>query len=224
MKLALIGKNISHSRSPEIYKTLLKENLSSYDLLDFESAAQIPSAINLLTKFDGINITSPYKTHFMNEVMLVDTPHNIPGINCLRRNENKCEGTNTDFLAIKDILISMKNDLADKEVQILGDGVMSKITELVLSDLKISYKILSRKKTKNFSQLTFADSIIINTCSRDYVFSGNLGKNIIFWDYNYNFLPHQNTLPLKCEKYIDGNFLLELQASFAVKFFKNVTL
>ena len=41
IKLALLGKNISHSKSPEIYKTILKSNFS-YDLIDCESIEMTP--------------------------------------------------------------------------------------------------------------------------------------------------------------------------------------
>lgn len=218
MKLALIGKNISHSRSPEVYKKILGDELSEYKLLDFENPTQIPSTKELFSVFDGISITSPYKKHFLPVVTLVDCPPNISGINVLRLANNRIEGTNTDFLAIKSFLLESKGLLQGKEIVILGDGVMSQITELALSELNLSYKIYSRKKTKEFNQLSFKDAFVINSCSRDYVFQGKIGENVIFWDYNYNFLPHQNTLPLKCAQYIDGYSLLFSQAKYAVQF------
>ena len=110
---------------------------------------------------------------------------------------------------------------------ILGDGVMSKVSELVLGELRIPYQIASRKMTNNFHQLNCLDyfdhrklsqKIIINTCSRDYVFSSSLTKEIIFWDYNYHFTPHEMSLPAKCLEYVDGFNLLEQQAQHAIKF------
>lgn len=224
MKLALIGKNISHSRSPEIYKNLLQGNFISCDLLDYENETEIPKAAKLFLKYDGISITTPYKKYFLDQVVLINTPKDIPGFNCMRRNGEKIEATNTDFLAIKSIIRDMKEDLAGKKIKILGDGVMSKVTELVLLELKLDFEIISRRKTDNFSQLSFSDDFVINSCSRDYVFQGKLTKDTIFWDYNYNFLPHQNTLPLRCGRYIDGLSLLELQAKFALQFWQNVTV
>ncbi len=59
-KLALIGKNISHSKSPEIYNKLLN-NQVEYTLLDCDTVDAIPSLDELMKKFDGVSITSPYK-------------------------------------------------------------------------------------------------------------------------------------------------------------------
>ena len=53
-KLALIGKNIAHSKSPEVYKTLLDNNVE-YTLLDFISENEIPKLSELLKTFDGIH-------------------------------------------------------------------------------------------------------------------------------------------------------------------------
>lgn len=218
MKLALIGKNISHSRSPEVYKKILGDQLTEYKLLNYEDPSKIPTALELLSSFDGISITSPYKKHFLSVATLVDCPQNIPGINVMRLGNNKVEGTNTDFMAIKAFLVDWQSKLKEKEIIILGDGVMSQVTALALIDLNLSYKIYSRKKTKDFYRLSFKNAFVINSCSRDYVFDGIIERNVIFWDYNYNFLPHQNTLPLKCEQYIDGYSLLESQAKYAVQF------
>jgi shikimate dehydrogenase len=224
MKLALIGKNIAHSRSPEVYKKILGEKFVSCELLDYQDEKNIPKLTELFKYIDGVSVTSPYKKHFLSQVELVSCPPIISGINCIRFFKNKAEGTNTDFLAIKEIITSLKWQLADKEIVILGDGVMSKITELALFELNFPYKIYARKITKDFNQLIFKNALVINTCSRDYVFNGKIENKVIFWDYNYNFLPHQNTLPRICEQYIDGFSLLELQAMYAVKFFQNVTV
>jgi shikimate dehydrogenase len=224
MNLALIGKNIQHSKSPEIYKKLLGNELHIFDLLDFADETLIPKALELFQKYQGISITSPYKKYFLNEIRLLGCPKGIAGINCMRLNNGVVEATNTDFLAIKEILSGMQGALVNRKINILGDGVMSKVTELALIDLNLSYEIFSRKKTEKFDQLTFANVLLINSCSRDYVFKGNIKKNVIFWDYNYNFLPHQNTLPNICDQYIDGYSLLTTQAKFALDFVKNVTV
>jgi len=66
-KFALVGKDISHSRSPEMYRKLISSDVK-YDLLDYQSDLDIPTAVELLSKYDGINITSPYKKNFLNQV------------------------------------------------------------------------------------------------------------------------------------------------------------
>ena len=68
IKLALVGKDIQHSRSGEIYRRLLKTDIQ-YDLLDYENSALIPPAADLFKVYDGISITSPYKKHFLNQFL-----------------------------------------------------------------------------------------------------------------------------------------------------------
>jgi shikimate dehydrogenase len=218
MRLALIGKNITHSKSPEVYKEILGEKLHSYELLDFSEEILIPSLKEIFLKFDGISVTSPYKKYFLPEVKLIDCPSGVPGVNAIRFKDNSYEGTNTDFIAIKFLLNDFKSLLNDKEIVILGDGVMSQITEQALRELGFKYKFFSRKKTELFDQVVFENNFIINTCSRDYHFSGTIKGNVVFWDYNYNFLPHEKLIPALCDEYISGRSLLESQAKYAVLF------
>lgn len=218
MKLALIGKNISHSLSPEVYKKLLGDKLTHYDLLDYQEVVEIPQAADLLSKWDGISITSPYKKHFLSQSSLVGCPLSIAGINCLRMRNGLVEATNTDYLALKILLKEYENEFNKKKIIILGDGVMSKITEIILQKLGLVYEIYSRKLTSNFSDLVFQNCFIINACSREFEFNSKVLENVIFWDFNYNLIAHQTTLPFICEKYISGYSLLETQAKCAIEF------
>jgi shikimate dehydrogenase len=220
LKLALVGKNIQHSKSPEIYNKLLGK--VKYDLLDFESVNDIPSPEELFLKYDGINITSPYKEHFVNLVELKDEANVFKAINCLRKN-SKIEGCNTDYLALKDILLSFKQIYQNLNVLVLGDGVMARVLLFTLRELNIKFQQKSRRLTSSFTQLNLSDEItqekllVINSCSREYIYKNVVPENIIFWDLNYNFPSHQEYFKNKCE-YIDGHKLLLLQAEYALTF------
>ena len=78
-KLALIGRNIAHSKSPEIYSKLLENNVD-YHLLDYPSVDQIPSLDYFSKNFEGISITSPYKEVFINDVELVGKAKELKAI------------------------------------------------------------------------------------------------------------------------------------------------
>lgn len=223
IKLALVGKNISHSKSPEIYSQFLGEELI-YTLLDYQSPKEIPSAEKLLNQFDGISITSPYKEHFIREINLVEDAANLQAVNCLRKSQdNKIEGVNTDYLAVVVILNELFQLYGELEVLVLGDGVMSRVLQFALRQLKKKYNVISRKLNPKFSNINLPDFLdqnkilVINTCSREFVYSKELNKNIIFWDFNYNFSPHCDLFKDKCI-YIDGLSLLTLQAEFAIQF------
>ncbi len=235
IKLALVGKNIQHSKSPEIYHRLINGPLD-YDLLDYSSNLDIPSAAELLSLFRGVSITSPYKKHFLSEVVLTEQAKMLGAINCLKIENGNVVGENTDYMAIVEILKNWNIQFQELNVVILGDGVMSKITATALENLKIEYRILSRKLFDDFDQIDLekyftnhfsktCQSLVINTCAREYVFRGRISKNSIFWDYNYNFHPHLSTLPIRVKQYCDGYEMLELQARHALLFWSiNTTI
>jgi shikimate dehydrogenase len=227
-KLALVGKNIQHSRSPEVYKKLLGESLE-YHLLDYQSANEIPAALELFKSYDGISITSPYKQHFVGEVKLSAVAEKLGAINCLVKRADGIWGENTDYLAIHDILRRTKDQFKNLTVIILGSGVMSRVTELALQELHISYAIYSRKNNQQFDRINLAECfnkefpapstpVIINACAREFVFTGTCPENALFWDYNYNFLPHTETIPKLVATYMDGFEMLNLQARFALAY------
>lgn len=225
LKLALVGKSIKHSRSPELYRKLISPNIK-YDLLDYDGAYEIPSAQELLAEYDGINITSPYKKHFLEQVELTASAKKTGAINCLRKRNGHLEGDNTDYRAIVDILNDFQKSHEKLEVILLGDGVMSKVTQIALDELGLPWKIFSRKLTEDFGQLNLelhfteklVTPLIINTCAREFVFKGKMPSSAIFWDFNYSFEEHSLTLPAKITLYLDGFSMLEKQAQYAVSF------
>lgn len=228
MKLGLLGYPISHSLSPKLYEKFLGTELSSYELFSFEKPSDIPALSFFAGKLDGLNITSPYKTHFMNEIIVEsDLVKSIGAVNTLAFTDNGVFGTNTDLLAVVEILKNYLNEYGDIEIALLGDGVMANLTKIVAKDLKIPVRQYSRK-THDLTNLDLSkinqdiQQVVINSCSRDFVFQGKLKGEEIFWDYNYSFLPHQNTLPSMVMSYCDGREMLELQAQAAIKFWKEV--
>ncbi|MBC7713936.1 MAG: hypothetical protein H7177_11390 [Rhizobacter sp.] len=229
-KFALVGKEISHSRSPEMYRKLISPNVE-YDLLDYKESSDIPKAKTLLSQYDGINITSPYKKHFLEEIELTTNAREIGAVNCLKRSGDKIIGENTDYLAIVDILKEMVKENSALDVVVLGDGVMSKVVQVAMKNLKLDSQILSRKLTKNFHKINLNSyfhpqngiPLVINTCAREYVFTGELPGNSFFWDFNYNFPQHSHHLFHKIQKYFDGLNMLERQAFYAVAFWSNST-
>lgn len=227
-KLALIGKNISHSRSPEMYRKLISTSID-YTLLDFNSPDDIPKARDLMAIYEGINITSPYKKHFLSEVKLTRNALEIGAINCLKKEGEDIVGENTDYLAILDILQRLEKDYGELDIVVLGDGVMSVAVQVALKKMNIKYEVLSRKITQHFDQLNLADhfknskarSLIINACARDFIFHGKLPINAIFWDFNYNFEQQEKIVSPKVSVYMDGLEMLERQAVYAVAFWSN---
>lgn len=226
MRLGLLGFPIHHSKSPELYKKLLNQQLSSYELFSFNNPTEIPQISFFQERLDGLNITSPYKRHFFDQVIIEsEIVNKIGAINTISFSSRGVFGTNTDFLAIVKILSNFKSQFDSLKIILLGDGVMANLTKIVLQDLQIQFLQLSRRNHDNFSFLDITkyfevnlQILIINSCSRDYIFRGNLSGEEIFWDYNYLFPPHQDTIPSRVKLYKDGQDLLSIQALEAIKF------
>ncbi|WP_417337129.1 shikimate dehydrogenase family protein [Halobacteriovorax marinus] len=216
LKLALIGKGISHSKSQEMYEKILGRNIK-YSLLDYEAAEKIPKLQSLFESIEGLSITSPYKEHFIKEVTLNKEVELLGAINCIARRGDKYFGTNTDYLAVESLI---KKNFLKKNIVILGDGVMARVTIAVLKKLDIKFRQFSRKLDGDLNHISLEDEnlLVINTCSRCFHFNNQLSDDAVFWDYNYSFPAHIEYFKGKRYEYIDGLEMLELQAKFALEF------
>lgn len=227
MKLALIGYPINHSLSPSLYREFLKDRLEVYDLLSYRNVLEIPSVSELSKTYDGINITTPYKKHFLDQVE-IPSPlvKELGAINTLSFTPSGVLATNTDALAVEELLKRYQEQYPKLNFLILGNGVMAKVTQLTCVKLNLSYEIISRtQKLPDLCRLDLnsfrkedAQNIVINACSRSFIFEGAINPEDIFWDYNYSFLPHSTTLPARVKLYQDGQELLRLQALAAIAF------
>ena len=223
-KLALIGKNISHSKSQKVYESILKEKVD-YTLLDIPSPEEIPQLKKLFDMFDGISITSPYKSAFGHQVFIQDiSVQQIGSINCLRKKGGRHEGVSTDFFALRDHFDHLKKKYNSFRVALLGDGNMSGITRFILDRMGMEYKIFSRRRGNlaldtSLEKVFSSDrqTVIVNSCSREFVFGGEVPSGSMFWDYNYDIDGHRKHMGTKCS-YKDGYSLLQLQAKYALDF------
>ena len=224
--LALIGKSIQHSKSQSMYEQILETKIN-YDLLDFSCEEKIPSLDYLFSKYEGVSITTPYKPFFLDKINLSSGVNEVKAINCLAKNKNGYWGYNTDLLALEEIVRNQLLKYKSIGFYILGDGVMSRVLSYICEKKLIPYKILSRKNSENFSSLTLVNklnseekTIIVNCCSRDFIFNGEIGVNFTFWDLNYSHKPHKDLFLSKESQYIDGLELLKLQAKYALEVWK----
>lgn len=221
IKLALLGKNIQHSKSPEMYRKIYDTEIE-YTFFDYSESKNIPSLSSLFKNIDGLSITAPYKEHFLDDVILDDEIKPLKAINCIKKSGNDYFGTNTDYTAMIEILEEM--NFLEKEVILLGDGAMARITKIYLDSVRFPYTQLSRKRDGDLVKLDFnrlkksdKDLLVINACGRSYSFAGEIPKNSTFWDYNYSQEANSTYLSSKCN-YVDGLDLLYRQAVHATKF------
>lgn len=229
IKLALLGKNISHSKSPEIYKNLIAQKFT-YDLIDCQEFKDVPSLLELSNKYSGINITAPYKKYFFNEVQLDQAALRVSAINCIRFVDETAIGTNTDFDAFKKIFLA-KNFQNNFEIIILGDGAMANMVRVALNDFEINVKQFSRKNDGELNKIDYNSfvsddgrgKLLINCCSREFLFNPQnwnkkSNQSWTFFDLNYS---HENQKSLCLThgfSYYDGEEMLLEQARLALQF------
>ena len=150
----------------------------------------------------------------------------LGAINCIRKVGEKFEGTNTDYLALLEIIDGYKKINKNLGVILLGDGAMATVLLKIFKAQNIKFKQFSRKLNNDFSSLSISkgllkecDNIVVmNACSRNYLFNGQIDSDIDFYDLNYSNKPQENFFSTRSNKYIDGIELLEGQARHALKF------
>lgn len=228
MRLGLLGFPIQHSLSPSLYRELLGDELESYELLEFKKPEDVPTLDILGKRLDGLSITAPYKTHFISQVQIKNAIiKNLGVINTLAFTSQGVLGTNTDLLATQTILSRYKRSHANLRIILLGSGSMARMTRLIANDLGIEVWQFARSLGHDIAHLNLSDTemdspvLVINSCSRDFVFKGTLHPQMFFWDYNYKFSPHESTLPRTVSSYQDGQEMLKLQALAAIEFWKD---
>lgn len=218
LRLGLIGKNISHSKSESVYKKIIKTKFQ-YDLLDYTSREDIPLLKNLLQDYQGLSITSPFKTSFNDQIK--DLSH-LGIVNCLRLNGEDIEAINTDYQAVQKILFRYLSS-GVTNIKILGSGSMSKICQNILSSSNTDFQTYARNE-KNLEKIFESDFkpdfsyLVINTCSREFIFSNSTIERYHFWDMNYGMDSHQKLFSRINVAYADGIEQLELQAKYALSF------
>ncbi len=230
IKLGLLGKDISHSRSQEMYEKLLKTEVD-YHLLDIPREEDLPSLRELFVSgFKGLSVTYPYKKSFTREIdkdFVEDLE--LEAINCIKYENGQIQATNTDYLAAKALI--QKENLNDFLFIILGSGNMANIFEKVFQEISTDYLIYCRKTHGDLNSIDYKSLVlkdkkifIINCCSREFVFRSQLPSGTVFWDMNYSFAKHEYLSKKKGLKYREGDDLLYHQAKFALEFWNINTL
>jgi shikimate dehydrogenase len=221
IRLGLIGKNISHSLSPEIYKEILKVPFI-YDLIDCEDENSLPELDKLREKYTGINITSPYKKYYLKSNKELINLDKFDAINCLKFTNNKTEACNTDSLACDEIWRELNRKHKFINFVILGDGAMAELIARIYTKYQVKFTQFNRKNYPgNFNEIDLSkirgSTLVVNSCGREYLFKGKLNQETVFWDLNYR-MPNIEKISSICLSYLDGYSLLRKQAIHAASF------
>ncbi len=250
-KLGLIGKEISHSFSPTLFKKILTyenlENEFEYNLYPIKHISELTNLLINNPEIIGLNVTIPYKTEvmpFLNEIDIA--AEKIGAVNTLviqNYPEKIIKGYNTDYFGFKNSLINFLAGYLPKQALVIGTGGASMAAEIVLKDLNIKYFFLSSsKKTENlfinssdFSKENFTNSDLIINCSPIGMwpktgispiekFKNDFNSYQYVFDMIYN--PDKTQLLIDAEikgaKIKNGLEMLELQAQKSWELWKQI--
>lgn len=164
MKLyGLIGKTLKHSFSQKYFRTKFeRESIgnSDYELFELENIGQFPDLVKQHDNLKGLNVTIPYKQDVMPYLQdLEGKAKEIGAVNTIKFiGKGKLIGYNTDYWGFRLSLEKWANPpFSQYRALVLGTGGASKAIEVVLADLDISYKRVSR--TSQADAITYQDLI-----------------------------------------------------------------
>ena len=148
-KYYLLGEKLSHSYSAVIH---------SFFGLDYSLRELPPEKLSEFVKsrkFDGLNVTMPYKKSVVPFLDEVDGIAEKTGaVNTVLNKNGKLIGYNTDYYGMKYALEAAKIALKGKNVLILGSGGAGIVAEkLAIDEGAASVEIVSRKGKFNYENI-----------------------------------------------------------------------
>lgn len=156
MNLALVGRHISYSLSPQIHTVWMAHYglTGTYDLYECHEP-DLPGAFEVL---DGFNITIPYKK---NMIPLVDrlTPfaEAAGAVNTVYKDQGKWIGDNTDVLALLEMIPE-----AVERILVLGNGGAAQAVKAVGGHRGQEVICVTRQNWDQRHDLTKTVDMVIN--------------------------------------------------------------
>lgn len=172
----IIGASLKHSFSPEYFNNRFKrENIdATYLSLELKTIHELKDIILQYPNLKGLNVTIPYKESVVPLLDSIDaTAQKIGAVNCIKIQEGKLIGYNTDWLGFKETLLHLPLNI-EKKALILGTGGASKAVAAALASMNIAFQLISRteqhtssNKILNYQELAKHElqcyQLIINT-------------------------------------------------------------
>lgn len=146
-RFGLIGFPLTHSFSKKYFtEKFNREKIAncSYDLFEISDISELPALLQRETELAGLNVTIPYKLQVIPYLDELEAAcHAIGAVNCIKIENGKRIGYNTDYVGFRNSLDSWIPG-SKPNALVLGTGGASKAVIQALNDLKISYLQVSR--------------------------------------------------------------------------------
>lgn len=162
MRCGLLGRSLQHSYSPIIHNELGKY---SYELFELEPESLADFFEQ--HKFDGINVTIPYKKDVVPYCSeLSPVAQKLGAVNTIvRKTDGRLIGHNSDYFGFLSMVQHTGINVSGKKVLVLGTGGASVTVCAVLNTLQAHTVQISRKGVNHYGNLHLHDdaALIVNT-------------------------------------------------------------
>ncbi len=180
-QLGLMGYPLSHSFSKKYFdEKFQKLHLTDYgfDVFSMENINTFPNLIKENKNLIGLSVTLPHKETiipFLDE--LDETAKEIGAVNCVKIDNGKLKGYNTDALGFKQSLRPFL-DVNHTKALVFGSGGASKAVAHVLKKLNIDVWFVTRKRfeTRDLRYET-ANNLTYEELNEDILFACKLVVN-----------------------------------------------
>lgn len=159
-RFGLIGFPLTHSFSKKYFtEKFNREKIAncSYDLFEISDISELPALLQRETELVGLNVTIPYKLQVIPYLDELEAAcHAIGAVNCIKIENGRLIGYNTDYVGFRDSLDSWIPG-SKPNALVLGTGGASKAVIQALNDLKISYLQVSRNHSDADHIITYEE-------------------------------------------------------------------
>lgn len=161
MNCGLLGRHLTHSYSPKIHSFL-----GEYPYSLFQIEPENLDSFLKDKKFDGINVTIPYKKAVLSYCdTLSPQAQRLGSVNTIvKANDGHLIGHNTDYFGFISLLNKSGLSVKGKKVLILGSGGASATVDAVLQEKGAKVIVISRSGVNNYENLHLHKdtSVIVN--------------------------------------------------------------
>lgn len=173
-KIALIGRALGHSYSPELHTRLGMDSDYSYTCVELEPEEL--EAFFASNPYDGFNVTIPYKKAVLPFLSSLSAEaERLGSVNTVLKTENGYSGDNTDYAGFSYLLRSSGFDVRGKKALILGNGGVSPTVRAVLEDAGAKeIAVISHKENTDETLSRHGDTALLVNASPVGMYPHNL--------------------------------------------------
>ena len=237
----LVGNHISYSLSPRIHNYVFSMFgiKALYGIFDIEPDHFDNAVVPLISSGIGINVTVPYKEAIIKYLDSLSHEAELTGsVNLV----SDRVGFNTDYLALRDLVLENISVEKNGECIILGSGGASRTAAFLLGGMGMKLKIFNRSHSRaakliddlkrqnisariydiNEKDILSADGVVSGISDPDFVFP----EMKCLWAISFNYGNRADNFLKKvddsCKHVISGEQILAKQAIYSQKIWNHI--